>query len=129
MISSMKTPLGRVKGLGSARGGTWNWWYQRISSVALIPLGLWLIICFFPLLRQSHENIISYLRHPFPAFLMSLWIGISIYHGYLGLQVIMEDYIHHHAFKTGLLLALKGFALCLGVWSLWCLLMIQFKTF
>ena len=125
----MKTPLGRVKGLGSAKDGTSMWWMQRVTAVALIPLGLWLIFSALPDLKQGYAATLVYLQNPFYVFLLISWIVISAYHGQLGLQVIVEDYIHHRGLKISCLLAIKGLAFSLALWCILCLLILQFKTF
>lgn len=125
----MKTPLGRVKGLGSAKDGTSTWWMQRVTAIALIPLGLWLIFSAVPLLKDGYPTTLTYLQNPFYSFLVILWIGISAFHGQLGLQVIVEDYIHHRGLKISCLLAIKGLAFGLALWCILCLLILQFKTF
>lgn len=125
----MKTPLGRVKGLGSAKDGTSTWWMQRVTAVALIPLGLWLMISAAVVLKEGYSALINYLQNPFYSFLLITWIGISAYHGQLGLQVIVEDYVHRRGLKISCLLIIKGLALGLALWCILCLLILQFKTF
>ena len=125
----MKTPLGRVKGLGSAKEGTSAWWMQRVTAVALVPLGLWLMVSAMMILKSDYVSIMTYMMNPFYCFLFILWIGISAFHGQLGLQVIVEDYIHHRGLKICCLLIIKGLALGLALWCILCLLILQLKTF
>ena len=81
-----------------------------------------------PLLKEDYQTIVFFIKQPFHTFLMILWIGISLYHGQLGLQVIVEDYVHHRDIKTGLLLIIKGLAFSLGIWGFLCLFLLQIKT-
>lgn len=129
MTSSMKTPLGRVKGLGSAKDGTSTWWMQRTTAVALIPLGVWLVISVILVTKDGYPAIMGYLQHPFYNFLLISWIAISAFHGQLGLHVIVEDYVHHRGSRMACLLAIKGLAFGLAGWCIFCLLILQFKTF
>ena len=124
----MKTPLGRVKGLGSAKEGTSLWLMQRVTAVALIPLGLWLVASTVIILKGDYVSILTYFENPFYCFLFMLWIGLSAFHGQLGLQVIVEDYIHHRGLKMSCLLIIKGLAFGLALWCILCLLILQLKT-
>ncbi|MCE3232603.1 MAG: succinate dehydrogenase [Rickettsiaceae bacterium] len=98
----LRTPLAKVKGLGTAHSGVHHWWMQRVTAVALIPLVIWFVIL---VIRASvnAETLISYLNHPFNAVTMILFIVAMLYHGCLGVQVIIEDYLHCPCGKIGLL--------------------------
>ena len=110
---SLRSDLGRVRGLGSAKEGVAHWWAQRITALALIPLSLWFVACIVFLIDVDRATAIRWLGSPVTLGLMSLFLIAVIYHAVLGLQVIIEDYIHTHAVKLTLLLIVQfaGFAL------------------
>ena len=104
-IRSLRSPLGRVRGLGAAKGGTHHWWLQRVTSMALLPLTIWFTFGVAGLAGAPYERVLAWIGHPFHAVLLLLYIGIGFHHTAAGLQVVIEDYIHDHAVKTGALLA------------------------
>ena len=91
---SLRTPLARVRGLGSAKDGTSHWWMQRVSSVLLAPLSIWFLLCALPLLGADYANARVWLAQPPNAFLILALVLAVIYHALLGVQVVVEDYIH-----------------------------------
>jgi succinate dehydrogenase / fumarate reductase membrane anchor subunit len=105
---SMRTPLGRVRGLGSAKDGTEHFWMQRVTAVANIPLvliGLWLIIS---LIGDDYQTVVTKLSSPGWTVFLVLFAFSVLYHMRLGLQVVIEDYIHTEWTKI-LLLMLNTF--------------------
>src|ERR1700719_1505978 len=90
---SLRSPLGRVLGLGSARDGTAHWWAQRVSAVALIPLTLWFIFSLLTLPGLDYETVHTWLSVPITGFLAVLLVAVLTYHSYLGTMVIVEDYV------------------------------------
>lgn len=113
---SIETPLKRVRGLGSAKDGTHHWWMQRVTAVALIPLSLWLVYTFNYLALSDAETVKLWLQSPFQALILALFLGTACYHGKLGLQVVIEDYVHCHTSKNALLLANAfGFIILAGM--------------
>jgi succinate dehydrogenase / fumarate reductase membrane anchor subunit len=105
---SMRSPLGRVRGLGSAREGVGHWWAQRMTSLALVPLALWFVAALVGLTGADYATARDWIATPVPAALLVLLIVATFYHGALGLQVIIEDYVHHEGAKLSLLLGLTG---------------------
>jgi len=102
---SLRTPLGQARGLGSAKDGTEHWWLQRVTAVALVPLVLVLLYYMIRLLGADHAHVVASLGHPVAAgFLVLLFIAAFL-HLKLGLQVVIEDYVHGAASKLTLLLA------------------------
>ena len=123
---SMRTPLGRVRGLGAAKAGTEHWWLQRVTAIANIPLVIFLVVFVIRHLGASRTEVIASIANPFVAILLSLTIVSVLWHMRLGLQVVIEDYIHGHALKFGALLA-NGFAtLLLGAAALYAILKMSF---
>ena len=106
---SSKSPLNQVIGLGSARDGTSYWWRQRLTAVALIPLGLWFAIALLGIDMSSHAALITWIREPMTAILLSLTTSCLIYHSWLGVRVVVEDYVTGESAKV-LRLLLSSFA-------------------
>ena len=89
-----QTPLAKVRGLGSAKAGTGHFWMQRITAITLIPLSFWMVLYTKQLLSASHEQIIVWLAGPLDSILAIAWVIAAFYHAALGLQVVIEDYVH-----------------------------------
>ena len=88
---SLRTPLSEVRGLGSAKEGTHHWWHQRLTALALIPLGIWFVISLIVFTGASHAEVAAWMGHPVNAGLLLLLIATTFYHLKLGLQVVIED--------------------------------------
>lgn len=92
-----RTPLSRVLGLGSAKGGTSHWWAQRVTAIALVPLGLWFLISLGLLVgagRTDYISVIDWIGRPFNTVMLVLFLATVCYHSALGVQVVIEDYVH-----------------------------------
>ena len=111
---SFRTPLGRVRGLGSAREGTHHWWVQRLTAIALVPLTVWLAVSVLMLAGAELSAIVDWLGNPVTAGLLVMMILAGFHHGQLGLQVVIEDYVHNEAWKIGLIVVVKLAALLFG---------------
>lgn len=90
---AIKTPLGRVLGLGSAKDGTGHWWMQRVTAVALVPLALWLTVSLLTLDGLDHATVIAWIARPVNGIGLILLLGAAVYHSLLGTQVVIEDYV------------------------------------
>ena len=112
---SIRTPLARARGLGSAKSGTHHWWVQRITAVALIPLAIWFVVGLVVIGGADHATAIAWIGHPLGAVLLVLAIAFGFWHGQLGLQVVIEDYVHGEGCRIALLLVMKGAALVLAL--------------
>jgi succinate dehydrogenase / fumarate reductase membrane anchor subunit len=88
-----RSPLAKVRGLGSAKAGTSHWWMQRVTAVALIPLSFWLIIFLNLSLNAPYQEMIEWLALPLNTLGMVAWVLAVFYHAALGLQIVIEDYI------------------------------------
>jgi succinate dehydrogenase / fumarate reductase membrane anchor subunit len=97
---SLKTPLGRVLGLGSAKDGTEHWWGQRVSAVALLLLGSWFLYSLLQLQSLTYLDVIRFVSVPLNGVLLSLLSITLAYHSYLGVQVVIEDYVHASGTKV-----------------------------
>ena len=108
--TDMRTPLKRVRALGSARSGVGQWWWERLTAAALIPLSLWFV---WLVLRLPHLDFASahvVVATPWNTLLLILFTAIGFWHGQLGLQVIIEDYVHTRWIELTLLIAIKFLA-------------------
>lgn len=122
----MRTPLGRVRGLGSAKDGTEHFWRQRLTALAGIPLAIFFVIFVITLQGSPLEAVRGAIANPFVAILMVLFLGSGIYHMKIGMQVIIEDYVHSEGPKVLLLMANTFFAALVGLGSIWAVLKISF---
>jgi succinate dehydrogenase / fumarate reductase membrane anchor subunit len=104
---SLRSPLGRVLGMGSAKDGTSHWWAQRVSAVALIPLTLWFLFSLLMLPDLDYATVRTWLSLPVSGLLAVLLLGVLTYHSYLGTTVVVEDYVHSAGMKLLWLLLLR----------------------
>ncbi len=125
-MTSMRTPLSRVRYHGAAHSGTSHFWRQRLTSVALIPLTLGGIFIVTSLLGRNQTTAAQVLGSPIVAITALLFIGTSIYHMWLGMQVIIEDYVHHELTKIGLLIANTFFCILVGFASAYAIFQLAF---
>ncbi len=123
---SLRSPLGRVRGLGSAKSGTEHFWAQRVTAVALIPLTLWFVFSVMSLGGADHAAASAWMQSPVNAVLLLLLIVTTFHHMQLGMQVVIEDYIHVEALKIGALVIVKGASLLLGVAAAFAVLKVSF---
>lgn len=107
-IRTLRTPLGRVRGLGAAKGGTHHWWMQRVTSIALLPLTIWLVFCLATMPDTSWQATTAWIGRPFNAVLLLAFLAAAFHHMAAGLQVVVEDYVRGEMARTGVLLAVKG---------------------
>lgn len=115
---SLRSELGRVRGLGSAKSGLHHWWHQRLTAMALIPLTLWFVNGVLGHMDASHEALITWMSSPFVSTMLVAFLLALFYHAKLGLQVVIEDYVHNEFHKIALLTIMKllvAFAALLGV--------------
>ena len=103
----LRSPLGRAVGLGSAKEGVEHWWALRLTSIALVPLTIWFVIAIVAMAGADRAVFVEWLRHPIPAVLLLLVVIATFYHGALGLQVVIEDYVGREATRLTLTIAMK----------------------
>ena len=115
--TTLRSPLGRVRGLGSARSGTHHWWLQRVTSVLLLPLTIWFAVSAVSLAGASHAETVAWIGRPFNAVLLLSAIGLSFHHTAAGMQVILEDYINQEWTRMGGILAVKTICVLLALAS------------
>ena len=113
-MADLRSPLSKVKGLGSAKSGTHHFWHQRLTSLLLIPLVLWLgfSLAAMPL---DHAALVEWIQQPLVTIALVLTIIVLFYHAQLGLQVVIEDYVASHARRTVTLLLSNFLCLLFGI--------------
>jgi succinate dehydrogenase / fumarate reductase membrane anchor subunit len=96
----LRAPLSRVLGLGTAKDGTSHWWGQRVSAIALLFLGLWFVVSLTMMSDFSHAAVVASIERPINSILLLLLMVTMAYHSYLGIQVVIEDYVHAPGIKV-----------------------------
>src|SRR4051794_17006712 len=124
--SRMRSPLGRVIGLGSAKEGVDHWWAERITALALVPLTLWFVVAVIQLAGADRAAFVEWVRHPVPAVLLVLLLIATFYHNALGLQVVIEDYVENEALRFGLIIIMKLVSVVLTVLGIFSVLKLSF---
>ena len=121
---SLQAPLAKVLGHGSAQQGTGHWWAQRLTAVALVPLTVWFAIVVLTLPHGNFEMVSAWIAEPVSAILMILLILTVVYHSNLGLQVVIEDYVHG-ATGVATLIAVKFAHVVLAVAGIYAVIVIS----
>ncbi len=125
---TMRTPLARAKGLGAAKEGVGHWWHQRLTAVALVPLTVWFCLAVASLPGADHAALVAWIAAPVNAVLLVTLVIVTLYHGYLGVQVIMEDYVHPHWIRTTLIVTSGFAAFLLAVGAIFVILQLAFEN-
>ncbi|HUZ73277.1 MAG TPA: succinate dehydrogenase, hydrophobic membrane anchor protein [Stellaceae bacterium] len=120
----MRSPLGRAVGLGSAKEGVQHWWAQRLTALALVPLLLWFVAGLVAHIGADRAAVVRWLGAPLPAIAMALLLIAGLYHMALGVQVVIEDYVHTEWVKLTALVVDRFAALVLAVAGLFAVLRI-----
>ena len=123
----LRTPLARVRGLGSAKGGTHHFWLQRLTAIALIPLTLWFALSMASLATADLPAVLAWMRSPLSATLMLSFLLAGFWHMKLGLQVVIEDYVHGPFAKHLLLLLVTFVSFSLGAGAIFAVLKIALR--
>ena len=123
---SMRTPLGRVRYLGSAHHGTRVFWHQRLTAVANVPLTIAAIAILVTLLGRNQAAVAQILGSPAVAIVMLLFVISITIHMRIGMAVIIEDYVHDDSLKLTLLIANTFFAIAVGLASVYGILKLSF---
>ena len=127
VVMRMKTKLGQARGDGSAKHGLGHWKLQRITAMALVPLLIWFVISFIVMLPAPYIMVYDWMQSPFTVTMMILLAFSLFYHGFLGVQVIIEDYIHSEALKIMLIILSKFASVFMGLLSVMACLVIFLK--
>lgn len=121
---SLQSPLNKVLGLGSAKEGTGHWWAQRLTAISLVPLTIWFAIALLGLPHGNYEMIVAWIAQPLNAILIVLLIISLIYHSSLGLQMVIEDYVHGAA-KVGVLISVQLAHVVLAVSGIYAVIVVS----
>ena len=124
--SRLRSPLGRALGLGSAKEGVDHWWAQRVTALALVPLVVWFVTVVIELVGADRAALVDWLHHPLPAVLWVLFLIAAAYHGAVGLQVVIEDYIENEALRLGVMIVMKLAAALLTALGVYAVLKLSF---
>ena len=122
----LRTPLARVHHLGAARSGTRHFWHQRLTSVALVPLSIAAIVLIVGLLGRNHAAVVQILGSSPVAIVMLLFVIACVYHMWLGMQVIIEDYVHDEFIKVVTLMLNTFFSFAVGITATFAILKLSF---
>jgi succinate dehydrogenase / fumarate reductase membrane anchor subunit len=114
-VDIMRSPLGRARGLGAAHHGAATWWAHTLGSIALVPLTLWFICGMVRMVGATREDVGVWLSRPLPLVLMLALLLITFHHMRLGIETVVEDYVHQPALKLSALLAIKAATFLLGL--------------
>ena len=123
---SLRSPISRVTGLGTAKEGASHWWSQRVTSVALLLLGLWFVATLVRMPTFRYEFVVTWIGMPLNAVLLLLLIATLVYHSLLGVQVVVEDYVHHHGLKIATMLLLTFAHVAVAALAIFAVLRIAF---
>lgn len=122
VAGKMSTPLGRVRGLGAARSGTEHFWRQRLTAVANVPLTIGFVLIVVGLLGRNHAAVVQILGSPLVAVVMLLFILSVTTHMRIGMQVIIEDYVHNEKVKLASVMANNFFCVAVALASIYAIL-------
>ena len=123
-----RSHLGRVRGLGSTWMGVHHFWVQRLTAIALVPLIIWFVVAATPLVGADVETMKAWVGRHYNPVLLGLLVIAVYHHGQLGLQVVIEDYVHHEGVKTAAVIAVKLAAFFLGASTLFAILRLTFGS-
>ena len=114
-LDIMRSPLGRARGLGSAKAGAAHWWAQRLTSLALVPLTLWFLCAAIRMLGATRDDVVLWMAGPLPIVLMIALVIATFHHLQAGIQVVIEDYVENGALRVGSILLVKGLCMLLAL--------------
>lgn len=116
-VAVMRSQLGQVRGLGSAKSGVHHWWVQRLTAIALVPLSLWFVYAVLVLKDRPQPEVAHWIGMPINTVLLIALVVASFHHMQLGLQVVIEDYVHGDAARLISVVLVKGASFVLGLWA------------
>jgi succinate dehydrogenase / fumarate reductase, membrane anchor subunit len=126
MNGDFRSPLARARGLGSAKQGVHHWWAQRLTAIALIPLVVWFAISLVMMSGAPYEVVRAWIGAPVVMVLLILTIAVGLHHAQLGIQVVIEDYVHSDGWKLALIILGRFIAVLFGLAAIIAILSIGF---
>ena len=114
--NNMRSPLGRARGLGSAKEGLHHWWVQRLTSLALVPLTIWFVASVISLAGTGFNDFVAWIGNPINATVMIVFLAVTFHHAQLGVQVVLEDYVASHGLRVASVIIVK--LVCYGLAAL-----------
>lgn len=123
---TLRTPLSRALGLGSAHDGTSGWWAERMTAIALVPLGLWFVVSLLSFDGLDYASVHAWAGSPVNTVLLVLLVAVSFYHSMLGVHVVIEDYVHARAIEVVSLVLIDFAHVLLGAASIIAVLRVSF---
>lgn len=124
--SNLRSPLGRARGLGSAKEGLHHWWGQRLTAIALIPLVIWFVLSLVRLAGAGYEDFVLWLSNPINATALIVFIAVAFHHAQAGMQVVLEDYVSAHGARLASIVAVKFVCFALAALSIVSILIVAF---
>ena len=125
---NLRSPLGQVRGLGSAKEGTVHWWHQRVTAIALIFLSVWFVVSLIFLTGASYEEAHAWIANPIVTGASLLLIVFTFYHMKLGIQVVAEDYVHREWLKIAVIIFTDFACIVIGLASVLAILLVAFRS-
>ena len=127
-IQIMRSQLGRVRGLGSAKSGVEHWWVERLTAIALVPLTIWFVVAVLAHLGAPQMAVVRWAGHPVNTVLLLALVMLTFHHMQLGLQVVIDDYVSNTRSHLVISLLNKGAALLLALFTIVAILKMAFWT-
>jgi succinate dehydrogenase / fumarate reductase membrane anchor subunit len=125
---SLRSPLGKVLGAGSAKQGVHHWWMQRLTSVALVPLSIWFVVSLLSLPSFDHATVVAWMGQSWTALLLILFVLTCTWHSQLGVRVVVEDYVHGAGARTVTLVSVMFAHTLIGAAGVFAVLKVAFGT-
>jgi succinate dehydrogenase / fumarate reductase membrane anchor subunit len=123
---SLRSPLGKVLGAGSAKQGVHHWWMQRLTSVALVPLSIWFVVSLLSLPSFDHATVVAWMGQSWTALLLILFVLTCTWHSQLGVRVVVEDYVHGAGARTVTLVSVMFAHTLIGAAGVFAVLRVAF---
>jgi len=123
---SLRSPLGKVLGAGSAKQGVHHWWMQRLTSVALVPLSIWFVVSLLSLPSFDHATVVAWMGQSWTALLLILFVLVAAWHSQLGVRVVVEDYVHGAGARTVTLVSVMFAHTLIGAAGVFAVLRVAF---
>jgi succinate dehydrogenase / fumarate reductase membrane anchor subunit len=123
---SLRSPLGKVLGAGSAKQGVHHWWMQRLTSVALVPLSIWFVVSLLSLPSFDHATVVAWMAQSWTALLLILLVLVAAWHSQLGVREVVEDYVHGAGARTVTLVSVTFAHTLIGAAGVFAVLKVAF---